>query len=206
MTRWLFAIAALFSSLAVWAASKAQVLEPQIARQAAARQSTTPQTSSVMTRSTWSGEPVPRFASLKFNAVNGRSGPSLDHPILWRYRHEGLPVKVIAETENWRKIRDPLGDEVWVHRRTLSGRRTAMISVPRARDVVVRRRPDRHGHAVAVVESGVVVDVERCLHGWCRVEGARASGWLPEGVLWGASPNSAQNLVRQAVSAASRRG
>ena len=35
--------------------------------------------------SRFSGKALPRFESLRYSAVHGRQGPTLDHEILWRY-------------------------------------------------------------------------------------------------------------------------
>ena len=53
-----------------------------------------------------SGLSLPRFISLRANKVNMRTGPGGQYPIEWLYRRRSLPVKVVAEYENWRKIRD----------------------------------------------------------------------------------------------------
>ncbi len=140
-----------------------------------------------------SGLPVPRFVSLKFDEVNGRTGPSLDHPIRWRYQREGLPVQVVAESEGWRKVRDPDGDEVWMHARTLSARRTAIVAPYAVGPRPVRRRPERAGAVIAQADPGVVFALGRCLDGWCRVEGPRVSGWMRSTDLWGVNP-----VVREA--------
>jgi len=74
-----------------------------------------------------SGFPVPRYVSLKVGKVNGRKGPSRQHPIAWQYRRKGLPLVVVAETEMWRKVRDVTGDESWVHKPALSGLRRVLV-------------------------------------------------------------------------------
>src|SRR5574339_414312 len=56
--------------------------------------------------SDFSGLPVPRYSSLRYDKVNGRAGPSLDYPIAWTYERQGLPVVIVRESEEWRKIRD----------------------------------------------------------------------------------------------------
>src|SRR6185437_5073069 len=55
-------------------------------------------------RQTPSGMPVPRYVSLKFDKVNARSGPGDDHRLLFVYRVRGLPLQVIAETSEWRRV------------------------------------------------------------------------------------------------------
>lgn len=129
-----------------------------------------------------SGLPVPRFVSLKFATVNGRSGPSEAHPILWVYHREGLPVEVVAETENWRRVRDPDGVLVWMHKRTLDGRLTALVTEEAA---LYRQSEIDDSDVVAVAEPGVVVEVRACRDGWGRVSVDDYTGWVLAERLWG---------------------
>ncbi|MCQ3971229.1 hypothetical protein FK511_28320, partial [Klebsiella pneumoniae] len=76
-------------------------------------------------RPTPTGLPVPRWLRLKSDEVRARAGPGLDYRILWEYRAARLPVQVVAETREWRKICDPEGAVAWVHRSVVSSRRTA---------------------------------------------------------------------------------
>ena len=82
-----------------------------------------------------SGLPLPRFVSLKAERVNVRSGPNKDNDVNWVYTRVGLPVEIIAEYDNWRRIRDWEGAEGWVLHSLLSGRRTALVSAPAAKAV-----------------------------------------------------------------------
>lgn len=129
-----------------------------------------------------SGLPVPRFVSLKFTEVNGRAGPSEQHPVLWEYHRRGLPMLVVAETENWRRVRDPEGVLVWMHRRTLDGRRTAVATA----ETPLQVRPEPHAGVDAIVEAGVIVTVKSCQGGWVRVTVDDFKGWAPAGAFWGA--------------------
>jgi SH3-like domain-containing protein len=132
--------------------------------------------------SDFSGLPVPRYSSLKYNQVNGRAGPSLDYPVQWNYARAGLPVVIVRETQDWRKIRDPQGDEAWVHRRVLGSVRTAMTTD----SGTIRRQPDARSGAVARYEAGAVVTFGGCEGAWCRVEADNRKGWAPRTQLWGA--------------------
>lgn len=131
--------------------------------------------------SQFSGEPVPRFASLRFSAVHGRQGPSLDHAILWRYEAEGMPVLVIRETHGWRRVRDKDGDEVWVQARMLSDTRTAMTT----KETTLYRHADSESEGRALIKAGVILDIETCQSGWCNVKVGKRKGWIPETALWG---------------------
>ena len=132
-----------------------------------------------------SGQEVPRFVSLKVDVANGRSGPSSSHPIAWRYVRAGLPMEVIAETPDWRRVRDPQGEVTWMHRSILSGRR----SVYTLEETPLHAR-DSEGAAVeAVAEPGVVLSLERCRTGWCRVQAQGYRGWVQTHTLWGVYPD-----------------
>ena len=91
-----------------------------------------------------SGLPIPRFVSLKAEKVNVRRGPSSDHPVAWVFQRKGLPVEIVAEFENWRRVRDSDGEEGWILQNMLSGKRTAVIAAPRQRPAGCRiGRPGR---------------------------------------------------------------
>ncbi len=134
-----------------------------------------------------SGKPVPRFMSLRYDEVNGRRGPGFQYPVIWLYVRQGLPVQVIAETDTWRKIRDPLGDEVWMHRRTLTRRRTVFaLGGAREGDLTpLYAQPEPLSPIVALAERGTVFALDACRGPWCRIDGERAAGWAPAAQLWG---------------------
>jgi len=135
-------------------------------------------------RPTPSGLPVPRYVSLKFDEVNARAGPADDHKRLWVYRVKGLPVQVVAETREWRKICDPEGRTAWVHRRTTDGRRMVMRTAAEA--LPLRRKPEPAGRVFAYLGPRSLAALDRCSAGWCRVRAGRATGWAPATEVWGA--------------------
>ncbi|MDF1767584.1 SH3 domain-containing protein [Maricaulis sp.] len=131
-----------------------------------------------------SGQAVPRFVSLKVDVANGRSGPSSQHPIAWRYLRAGLPMEVIAETPDWRRVRDPEGEVTWMHRSILSGRR----SVYTLEETSLHARDSESSPIEAVAGAGVILSLERCRTGWCRVEAQGFRGWVRPHTLWGVYP------------------
>jgi SH3-like domain-containing protein len=134
-------------------------------------------------RPTPSGLPVPRYVTLKFNQVNARAGPGDDHRLLWVYRVRGLPVQVVAETSEWRRICDPLGGLVWVHKRTTDGRR-AVINLSRA-PAAMLRKPKATAKPAAFLNPRALAALDRCDKGWCKVAAGGHAGWVREGALWG---------------------
>jgi SH3-like domain-containing protein len=136
-------------------------------------------------RQTPSGMPVPRYVSLKFDKVNARAGPGDDHRLLWVYRARGLPLQVIAETLEWRRVCDPEGATAWVHKRVTDGRRTTMNT--RAAPVALLRHPKPDAKAAAYLNPKALAALDRCSNGWCKVSADHAAGWVREGELWGTS-------------------
>lgn len=136
-------------------------------------------------RRTPSGLPVPRYVSLKFGEVNARAGPGDDYRLLWTYRVRGLPLQVIAETSDWRRVCDPEGAAAWVHQRTVDTRR--MIMRTSAQPLPMHRRPDIKSPTVAQLSGRALASLDSCKDGWCRIEAGGAKGWAPQGEIWGAA-------------------
>jgi len=136
-------------------------------------------------RQTPSGMPVPRYVSLKFDKVNARAGPGDDHKLLFVYRARGLPLQVIAETSEWRRVCDPEGTLAWVHKRTTDGRRTVMNIT--AQSVTLLKRPKDGFKAVAYLNPHSLAALDHCDKGWCKVKADHEAGWVRQGALWGAT-------------------
>ncbi|MDB5525251.1 MAG: hypothetical protein JWM58_3014 [Rhizobium sp.] len=142
-----------------------------------------------------SGLPLPRFVSLKAKKINLRVGPGKDYAVSWLYMKSGLPVEIIQEYDNWRRIRDAEGAEGWVFHSMLSGDRSA-IAAPWMKtkgDVFVNMRADARdtGSVVARLEPGVVIKLDECNGEWCHAEAKGADGWINQGEIWGAYPGEA---------------
>ncbi|WP_189413431.1 SH3 domain-containing protein [Neogemmobacter tilapiae] len=126
--------------------------------------------------------PIPRYVSLKTNEGNARRGPSLTHRIDWVFTHAGMPLRITAEYEHWRRIEDLDGAGGWIHYSLLSGVRTVMV----VEDMVeLRAKADRESEAVAQAERGVIGKVIECNVDWCRIAAGGEKGWLRKTSLWG---------------------
>lgn len=139
-----------------------------------------------------SGLALPRFVSLKSNRVNVRVGPDQNkYAIAWSYRRQGLPVEIIQEYDQWRRIRDSDGDLGWVNKALLSGRRTVITSPwqkDKTRFQLMRRKPAPDAGIVAEVEPGVIGRIRQCNGEWCELEMGSSHGWLKQDQLWGVYP------------------
>ncbi len=137
-----------------------------------------------------SGLPVPRFVSLKSDRVNVRIGPSREHDIAWTFVQSGLPVEIVGEFENWRRIRDWEGKQGWVLPLAAVqppyGSRHPMGKSDRT---PLRSRSRSDADIVAELDPFVLTTVSECAGGWCRVNGENYDGWLDQTRLFGVYPD-----------------
>ncbi len=138
-----------------------------------------------------SGYPVPRFVSLKAKKTYCRSGPSFAHPVRITFMRKGLPVMVVAETnDHWRKIRDQEGDECWAHHTKLSGVKMALVTED---GLTLRARPDETAPIRARLGIGVITRIEKTRGQWVRISTQGMGGWTLQSGLWGATDIAPRN-------------
>jgi len=150
-------------------------------------------------RPTPTGLDVPRWVSLKSSHVRARQGPGLDYRILWEYRAAGLPVQVIAETREWRKICDPEHGVAWISRSVASGRRGTFNDS--GTEVPVRAGRDGESPVRARFSPRSLLALEVCEEGWCRVRARKLKGWIAQGSVFGTQPAAQCDAARPAGNA-----
>jgi SH3-like domain-containing protein len=129
---------------------------------------------------------LPRYVSLKSGEVNVRTGPGLRYQIKWVIKREHLPLEVIAEFEQWRKVRDMDGEEGWLHSSMLTGQRRVMII---GEDVTIRTDAAAEAAPVAKIQKGAVADLEECTKAFCHIESGEYEGWVERNAVWGVYPD-----------------
>ena len=128
------------------------------------------------------GLPLPRFVSLAATETNVRTGPAETFPIRWVFTRQGIPVQIVEESDDWRRIIDHEGETGWIHASLLSSRRTVLITG----DVrPLRRTPRSDARVVLLAEPMVVGDLLSCEGAWCLVEIDGRRGWLERGQFFG---------------------
>ncbi|CAG0976830.1 MAG: hypothetical protein F9K19_13185 [Rhizobiaceae bacterium] len=138
-----------------------------------------------------SGLQLPRFVSLKSGRVNSRIGPGLNYAVDWMYLKPGLPMEIIQEYDNWRRVRDSDGAEGWINQSLLSGKRTGIVAPwQRGKDVAMelRSEPADTATVVARIEPGVIGTIRSCNGTWCEMTFDGNRGWISQALVWGAYP------------------
>jgi SH3-like domain-containing protein len=119
-----------------------------------------------------------------------RTGPGKRYPLKWEITRKGIPVEVISEFEQWRKIRDFQGEEGWVFQTMLSGARAVVIQ---SKAQILRKSDSTSSRPIAKLEVGVVAKLRSCTKEWCNVEKDELEGWLPRTSVWGVYSNESVN-------------
>jgi SH3-like domain-containing protein len=130
--------------------------------------------------------PIPRFVSLKPSDTPMREGPSKDHRIKWVFKREGLPVEVIGEHEQWRRVRDSEATDGWVYFGRLSNRRTVIVLAGKEkRERELFSAESEQSTLVARLQPGVIANVDSCSAEWCRVSIEGFRGFIRKDAVWG---------------------
>lgn len=136
-----------------------------------------------------SGYPVPRFVSLKDDETNCRIGPSFEHPVRFVFKRAGAPVLVVAESvDHWRKVRDSVGDECWVHKTTLKSLSHVLI----INDVGLHARPSKAASVSGRIGAGVLARLVNRRDDWLFVTAGGARGWVNASAVWGGAATTKQ--------------
>ena len=139
-----------------------------------------------------SGYKIPRFVSVKSNDVNLRLGSSTNYPIILKYKVKNLPLEIIDEYKDWRKIIDYEGNKGWIHKKLLKGERYAIIINASNSNLQVYSKPK--GKPIGEIGSRNIVKIKICLLKWCLIELQKNKGWISKNKLWGVYKNEQINI------------
>ena len=120
--------------------------------------------------------------SLKNNKVNVRLGPSKTYPVKFIYKNKYLPVLIIDEHYNWRKIKDYENDLGWIHISQLSRTRSTVTT---KNNQVIFSSPTIFSKPKVKLEIYQVLIIIECTKNWCKVKNSKINGWIKKNHLWG---------------------
>ena len=127
---------------------------------------------------------VPYWASIRAEEVNMRVGPGEDYKIVWVYRRQHLPLRVVRLKEGWRLVEDPDGAKGWVLARFLKRERGAIVRGEGPAEM--REKADSASKLLWRLEPGVTGKLGACAGGWCLFDVEGRGGYAPQERLWGA--------------------
>jgi SH3-like domain-containing protein len=123
------------------------------------------------------------FRSVQDNAAVLYDAPSRQATPLFVVSRS-YPLEVIVNLEAWVKVRDQSGALTWIEKKSLSDKRTVLVTAPSAE---VRQRAEDGAPAVFSAQQNVALElVEIAPNGWLRVRHSDgAAGFVRADAVWG---------------------
>ena len=125
----------------------------------------------------------PYYVSLDRDKVFLREGPTYQHRVLWTYERRGLPLKVIAQYDVWRRVKDADGTVGWILDSMLSRGRMAVVT-GRAQ-APLRATADPSSEVEALAQPGVLGKLKTCEPAACKLVIGHMTGWIDKKNIWG---------------------
>jgi len=129
------------------------------------------------------GKPIPRFISLKNSPANLRIGPNTDYPKILEYEYKNIPLKVVDEFDQWRKVIDWMNNEGWIHLSLLSSKRFGIIINQNNEYIDVYNKPGKR--IKGKIGTLNIVELKKCIDKWCKIKIETHTGWIEKNNIWG---------------------
>ncbi len=131
-------------------------------------------------------EPVKLYESIKNKAktANLRSGPGNWYPIKWVLKTPGLPLLILKESNDHKKVLLHDGTTGWIHKILISKKTTSILN----KDTYVI---NASGKKIAKAMKGAIVNLEFCKksekpeESYCKINHKNISGFVLKKYLWG---------------------
>lgn len=127
--------------------------------------------------------PIPRFVSLKAAPVNLRVGPGENFPIAYVYKKKNFPVQIIAEFQDWVKIKDFEDTIGWLRKNMIKGKRFCLVM----RDSFLYDFPNENASKKAALRPRIIGEIKKCEEEFCKIifTAPPITGWAAKKYLWG---------------------
>ncbi|MDR2794382.1 MAG: hypothetical protein LBB12_01230 [Holosporaceae bacterium] len=122
-----------------------------------------------------------QFVSLKSSQVNVRVGPGKEYPVSWTFMWANIPMLLIAEFNEWCKVKFFDGTEGWVHKNMISRKNTVIV----IDEYAIMYKYSSKSHPIAKIEKNVVCRVLKKEEHWIKVEVGGIKGWIEAKQIWG---------------------
>lgn len=121
------------------------------------------------------------FVSTKSNKINMRTGPGVHYPIKWVYTRKNLPLRVIEEFENCKKVCDIGEDCGWIKGTLLSNKRYVMIK----EDTFGYKKQSIDSTITMKLDKFVIMGIEKCSEDKCLLVASKRKAWVKKEFIWG---------------------
>lgn len=128
-----------------------------------------------------------RFASIKSNEANARTGPGLNSLILWVFVAKNEPLAIIKESNEWRQVMDVSGGKGWIHSSILSPKRYVIVSGGVLQKLHIFN--NEKSRILALIEPKVRCLLKSIGKDLCKVKCDHYTGWIKKDQLWGLLDN-----------------
>ena len=118
----------------------------------------------------------------KFNEVNVRNGPGLNHLKKFKILKKGYPLKIIDNFDNWKKVVDVNGNSGWVSNSQLSNNRYVIIN---SSEAYIYKFPLQNSKKIELVKGKKVLALNKCNQNWCQINDNKINGWVMKKEIWG---------------------
>ena len=122
------------------------------------------------------------FLTLRNDKVNLRQGPSFEYPIKLYYKKKFLPVLILDQSDNFRKIRDHENNTGWIHISQLSKKKAALTVED---NQIVFSKPSIYSKPHVILKKGKLCKINKCLDEWCKIQVNDYKGWIKKESLLG---------------------
>ncbi len=122
-----------------------------------------------------------QYLSLKNKLVNVRYGPGFNYPIKYVYKKKYLPVEIIDQKENFRRIIDFKKNSGWIHISQLKKSNSLII----LENKILFKKPSKFSKPIVKLEKGRLLIIKKCKYNWCKVTTEKYIGWLESKNVWG---------------------
>ena len=121
------------------------------------------------------------YLILKHNEVNVRYGPGFGYLIKYVYKKKNLPVKIIDEWWEWKKIIDLKKNSGWIHDTQLKKGKSLIL----LKDQILFKKPTKYSKPLMKIAKGRLLLVKKCKKKWCKVKTENFLGWVEINKVWG---------------------
>jgi SH3-like domain-containing protein len=126
-----------------------------------------------------------QMACLRHSKVNVHVGPGLQYPVDWVLQYKDMPLVIVREFGQWRRVKLFDGTSGWIHKSLLSSKKTFIMK----NEAYLFSTPTELSLKIAKISPNVVVLFVKEKGQWFKVfintkDGDKLVGWIKASNVW----------------------